>query len=62
MAEDAKVPEPGRGINLGKRRQLDYLWAQLESEFHSFKTHYQDLADNILPRRLRFNLSDAWED
>jgi hypothetical protein len=53
------LPDPGRGKDLGKRRELDYLWAQMDNEFNTFRTHYQDLADNILPRRLRFDLSES---
>lgn len=59
MAEQSKLVDLERGPALDKRRELDYLWAQLENEFSSFRTHYRDLADNILPRRLRLDLSES---
>jgi len=51
--------EPGRGLATTKRQEADFLWAQLDNEFSTFRAHYKDIADNILPRRLRFELSDT---
>jgi hypothetical protein len=42
-----------------KKQRLDKLWGQLEMEFSSFKPHYQELNDYILPRRGRFYTGDA---
>jgi len=53
------VADQGRGAGKGKKSELNYLWAQLDNEFSSFRTHYKDIADNILPRRLRFDVSDS---
>lgn len=59
MAEQNRLIDNERGPALSKRRDLDYLWQQLENEYSSFRTHYRDLADNILPRRLRLDLSES---
>ena len=40
-----------------KRQRLDDLKAQLDADFFSFKTLYQDLSDYFLPTRGRFVLS-----
>ena len=42
-----------------KRQQYEILRAQLELERSSFTSHWRDLSDYILPRRARFNTSDA---
>lgn len=42
-----------------KRQQYEILRAQLEIERASFTSHWRDLSDYILPRRARFNTSDA---
>lgn len=42
-----------------KREKLDILRAQLEIERSSFLTHWRDLGDYILPRRPRFDVTDA---
>jgi hypothetical protein len=44
---------------MGKRKEFEILGAQLDQEFSTFKTHYQDLADFILPRRAQFTLTDT---
>jgi hypothetical protein len=42
-----------------KRHHFDIMKNQLESERASFISHWRDISDHILPRRARFNLSDA---
>lgn len=42
-----------------KRKKFDLLKSQLESERSSFVSHWRELSDYILPRRARFNLTDA---
>jgi len=42
-----------------KRQKYEILRAQLELEASSFRTHWGDLSDFILPRRSRFNTSDV---
>ena len=44
---------------LTKRQSLEVLRAQLEGERSSFLSHWRDLADMILPRRARFQVTDA---
>lgn len=45
--------------NVSKRQALEILRAQLELERSSHIGHWKDLANNILPRRPRFVLSDT---
>lgn len=47
------------GKSSGLRERLEAMRAQMESERSSFKSHWQDLNDFILPRRARFFTSDA---
>lgn len=42
-----------------KRKQFDILRAQLESERSTFIPHWRDLGDHILPRRPRFQVTEA---
>lgn len=42
-----------------KRDKLEVLRSQLESERASFISHWRDLGDYILPRRLRLNSADV---
>jgi hypothetical protein len=42
-----------------KRANYELLRAQLENERSSFLSHWRDLGDYILPRRPRFNTTDA---
>ena len=41
------------------RKRLDLLWTQLDTDWQTFRSHYQDIADNLLPRRARFTTSDV---
>lgn len=52
------LPSSG-GSKETKRQRFEILRAQLQQERTSFRTHWQDLGDYILPRRPRFVLSDA---
>lgn len=45
--------------SLTKRQRLELLRAQLENERSSFVAHWRDIADYILPRRARFQITDA---
>ena len=56
----AGVASPKTEREKGKtsRRSLDFLKSQLKLERSSFDSHYRDLGENILPRRLRFDLSE----
>lgn len=45
--------------SLTKRQHFEVIRAQLENERASFISHWRDLSDYILPRRARFNLTDA---
>lgn len=40
------------------KKRLRQLWTQLDNERSTWVSHYTDLADFILPRRVRFNISD----
>ena len=51
---DRKISESGYKT----KKRLRQLWTQLETERSSWIPHYADLADFILPRRVRFNTSD----
>jgi Bacteriophage head to tail connecting protein len=42
-----------------KRQRLDKLWSQLDAEFMTFSSQYRELAENILPRRIRLFTSDV---
>lgn len=42
-----------------RRQKLNALWANLENDKASFIPHWRDLADNILPRRAQFTLSQT---
>ena len=42
-----------------RRSEFEILGAQLDQEFSTFRSHYQDLSDFILPRRARFTLTDV---
>lgn len=42
-----------------KREQIEILRGQLEVERSSFITHWREIADMILPRRSRFQVTDA---
>lgn len=44
---------------LSKRQACEILMGQLENERTSFKSHWRDLSDHILPRRGRFFVSDT---
>lgn len=44
---------------LSKRTRYELLRSQLEQERDSFKAHWRDLGDYILPRRPRFFISDT---
>lgn len=44
---------------LKKRQEIAILQASLENEQSSFKVHWRDLADYILPRRAQFTLSQT---
>jgi hypothetical protein len=46
-------------MELTLRQELNLLKAQLDSEFSSFKPHYQDLGDYFLPRRAEFQVTDT---
>lgn len=43
---------------LSKRKSLDLLRTQLESERSSFMSHWRDLGEHIFPRRPRFTTSE----
>ena len=45
--------------NLTKRQRYELLRSQLELERASFLSHYRDLGDYILPRRLQLNTTDV---
>ena len=50
----------GRGeASYTRRQRLEQLNAQLEIERSSFKSHWRELSDYILPRRSRFFVNDA---
>lgn len=40
------------------KNRVEQLWVQLETERSSWTPHWRDLADFILPRRVRFNVTD----
>ncbi len=40
------------------KNRVDQLWTQLESDRSSWISHWRDLADFIVPRRVQFNVSD----
>ena len=42
-----------------RRERLEKLRGQLETERSSFISHWRDIADYVLPRRVRFTLSDT---
>lgn len=42
-----------------RRKQFQILKAQLENERSSFKSHWQDLGEYIMPRRPRFTVNDT---
>jgi hypothetical protein len=42
----------------GKREFLEKLWTRLDNERSTFVSHWQDLADWTLPRRMRIDPSD----
>lgn len=42
-----------------RRKEFEILGAQLDQEFSTFRSHYQDLSDFILPRRARFTVTDV---
>lgn len=42
----------------GKREFFEQLWGRLDTERSSFVSHWQDLADWTLPRRMRIDPSD----
>lgn len=44
---------------LSKRKQMELLRSQLDSERSTFIPHWRDLSDFILPRRARFYTSDV---
>jgi len=46
-------------IIYSRRQRLEKIRAQLEIEFNSFKSHWRDLSDFILPRRSRFFITDV---
>lgn len=46
-------------LHYTKRQNLEILRAQLDNERSSFKAHWRDLNDYILPRRGRFFVSDV---
>lgn len=43
---------------ISKRRNLEHLRTQMDNERTTFVAHWKDLADNILPRRGRFETTD----
>lgn len=43
---------------LNKRQICEQVRAQIENERTTFKSHWRDLADHILPRRGRFEITD----
>ena len=45
--------------NLDKRRQLEILRSALENERSSFRSHWGEIANNILPRRAQFTVTDT---
>lgn len=61
---DTYIGEAGAGSGqnkqrmLDRRRKLDLLVSQLESERSSWLSHWRDLSDYILPRRWRFVTTD----
>lgn len=51
---------PAQGeVTYTRRQKLEQLNAQLELERSSFKSHWRELSDYILPRRSRFFVNDA---
>ena len=42
-----------------KRKMLTHLGTQLDNEFSSFTSHYRDLSDYMLPRKLRLTTSET---
>jgi len=46
-------------LNLHRRQSFERLRSQLDNERASFKSHWRDLNDYILPRRGRFFVSDS---
>jgi hypothetical protein len=46
-------------LRVSRRKQMELLRSQLESERSSFLSHWRDLSDFILPRRARFTVTDA---
>ena len=45
--------------SLTKRQHFNVIRAQLENERSSFISHWRDISDYVLPRRARFNVTDA---
>lgn len=57
----SSTAQPVQGVadNLNRRRLLELLRTQMESERSSFIAHWRDLNDYILPRRARFFTPDV---
>lgn len=45
--------------SLNKRQHFNVIRTQLENERSSFISHWRDISDYVLPRRARFNVTDA---
>ena len=60
-ANDKTVQQTGWTNERGqsKRQVYNILDSQLTNEQQSFRPHWQDISDNLLPRRLRFYTSDV---
>lgn len=46
------------GTPLSKRQNLELLWSQLKNERSTWESHWRDLADYILPRRIRLHTTE----
>jgi hypothetical protein len=47
-----------RKASYHSRNRMLQLWTQLENERSTWESHWRELADFILPRRVQFNLTD----
>lgn len=55
IGEEEGKPKPRRRQ---EREQFDIRWTQLETEFSSWRAHYQDISKFLLPRSGRYTTSD----
>ena len=50
---EAPMETKSKSRRLAQRASLDSLWVQMDTERSSFRNHWRDLSDFVLPRHMR---------